>query len=241
MHDLRPEIVAVSGSFRVPGGFMAHGNIYDPTSGTGGGALGAVDRAVHAVEKATALASGFGIFALMMIGVYQVFGRKFFNAPLEGYIDYVEIGMSFLVFLGLAYTERLGGHIRMELFVSFLKGRLLWLFELFGVLLGLFIVGILTWYSLEHAIRAYTGGDSTIDAQIPLWPSKLVVAIALGLLFLRLLVSLWGYLRLFADPTRAPVGVPEMIDVEEQARRDAASVGVDPDAPPAQDDPKGAR
>jgi len=140
--------------------------------------------------------------------------------------------MSALVFLGLAYTERLGGHIRMELFVSFLKGRWLWMFELLGVLVGLAIVAVLTYYSYTHAMRAYHSGDSTIDAQYLLWPSKMIVSASLALLFLRLLVSLWGYVRLLADPTADPVGVPELIDVEEQALRDAATAGVDVDRAP---------
>ncbi len=108
---------------------------------------------MHAIEKFTALISGFGIFGLMLIGVVQIFGRKLFNAPIFGYIDIVEIAMSALVFLGLAYTERLGGHIRMELFVSFLKGRWLWTFELLGVLVGLAIVAVLTYLQL-HARHA---------------------------------------------------------------------------------------
>ncbi len=198
----------------------------------GGGALGAIDRAMHAVEKFTALISGFGIFGLMLIGVMQIFGRKLFNAPIFGYIDIVEIAMSALVFLGLAYTERLGGHIRMELFVSFLKGRWLWAFELMGVLVGLVIVAVLTYYSYTHAMRAYDSGDTTIDAQYLLWPSKMIVSVSLGLLFVRLLVSLWGYVRLLADPTAEPVGVPELIDVEEQALRDAETVGIDVDRTP---------
>jgi C4-dicarboxylate transporter DctQ subunit len=198
----------------------------------GGGALGAIDRAMHAVEKFTALISGFGIFGLMLIGVVQIFGRKLFNAPIFGYIDIVEIAMSALVFLGLAYTERLGGHIRMELFVSFLKGRWLWAFELMGVLVGLVIVAVLTYYSYTHAMRAYDSGDTTIDAQYLLWPSKMIVSVSLGLLFVRLLVSLWGYVRLLADPTAEPVGVPELIDVEEQALRDAETVGIDVDRTP---------
>lgn len=198
----------------------------------GGGALGAIDRAMHAVEKFTALISGFGIFGLMLIGVVQIFGRKLFNAPIFGYIDIVEIAMSALVFLGLAYTERLGGHIRMELFVSFLKGRWLWAFELMGVLVGLVIVAVLTYYSYTHAMRAYDSGDTTIDAQYLLWPSKMIVSFSLALLFLRLLVSLWGYLRLLADPTAEPVGVPELIDVEAQAIRDAETVGIDVERTP---------
>ena len=193
----------------------------------GGGTLGAVDRTMHAIEKFTALVSGFGIFGLMLFGVAQIFGRKLFNAPIFGYIDMVEIAMSALVFLGLAYTERLGGHIRMELFVSHLKGRVLWAFELVGVLVGLFVVPVLVYYSYTHAMRAYDSGDTSIDALLPLWPSKLIVSISLALLFLRLLVSLWGYLRLLANPDAEPIGVPEMIDVEEQALRDAETVGIE--------------
>jgi hypothetical protein len=48
-----------------------------------------------------------------------------------------------------------------------------------------------------------------------------------------LLVSLWGYLRLLADPTAEPAAVPVMIDVEEQARRDAAPVRGSPEADPS--------
>lgn len=204
---------------------MTHAEASDPTLGSGGGALGAADRVAHRIEKFSALVSGLGIFALMLVGVIHVLGRKFFDMPIFGYIDIVEIMMAFLVFLGLAYTERLGGHIRMELFVSFLKGRWLALFELVGVLLGLAISGILFVYSWDHAMRALYLGDSTIDAQIPLWPSKIIVPIALGLLFLRLLISLWAYVRILIDPSRPVVGVAEVIDAEEQALREAASAG----------------
>lgn len=204
---------------------MAHADAGDPTLGTGGRALGAVDRLVYRIEKFMALVSGLGIFALMLIGVAHVLGRKFFNMPIFGYIDIVEIMMAFMVFLGIAYTERLGGHIRMELFVAFLKGRWLALFEIVGVVLGLGISGVLLVYSWDHAMRALYLGDSTIDAQFPLWPSKIIVPIALAMLFVRLLVSLWAYLRVIIDPSKQLVGVPEAIDAEEQALREAAAAG----------------
>jgi hypothetical protein len=82
-------------------------------------------------------------------------------------------------------------------------------------------------------MRAFYLGDSTIDAQIPLWPSKLVVPISLGLLFIRLLVSLWAYLRIITDPSKPVVGVAELVDAQEQALREAASAGAfDNGAPP---------
>ena len=76
------------------------------------------------------------------------------------------------------------------------------------MLIGLSIVGVLIVYSYTHAMRAYHSGDTTIDAQYLLWPSKMIVSISLALLFLRLLVSLWGYLRLLADPTPSRSACP---------------------------------
>lgn len=202
---------------------MSETHTADPTAGTGGGALGAIDRTLHHFEKLTALLSGAGIFALMLIGVAQILGRKFFNYPIFGYIDMVEIMMSFLVFMGLAYTDRLGGHIRMEVVATLLPRRMLWLFEVVGVLISLGVIAVLTYYTWTHAVRAYSSGDSSMDAQILLWPSKLVVSLSLALLFVRLLVSLWGYVRLLIWPNVEPYGVAQIIDVEEQARRDAAA------------------
>jgi C4-dicarboxylate transporter, DctQ subunit len=205
---------------------MAQAEVSNRGLESGGGMLGVVDRLVHRIEKFTAWLSGLGIFLLMLLGVAHVLGRKFFGMPVFGYIDIVEVMMSFMVFLALAYTERLGGHIRMELFVSYLRGRWLALFELIGVVLGLGIVAVLFVYSWGHAMRAYYLGDSSIDAQLPMWPSKLVVPIALGLLFVRLLISAWAYLRVIVDPSQRMTAVADTIDAEEQALREAAAAGV---------------
>jgi C4-dicarboxylate transporter, DctQ subunit len=204
---------------------MAHGEAGDPTLGSGGGALGAVDRFVFHIEKFTAFLCGLGIFALMILGVVHVLGRKFLSMPVEGYIDIVEIMMAFMVFLAIAYTERLGGHIRMELFVSKLKGRWLATFELVGVVLGLGLTAVLIVYGWDHAMRAYYLGDSSMDVQLPLWPSKIVVPISLSLLFVRFLVSSWACLRVIIDPAKPLIAMPEVLDTKEQALQEAASVG----------------
>jgi C4-dicarboxylate transporter, DctQ subunit len=220
---------------------MAHGDAEDPALGSGGGALGAVDRFVFRVEKFTAFLCGLSIFALMVLGVVHVLGRKFFNMPVEGYLDIVEIMMAFMVFLAIAYTERLGGHIRMELFVSKLKGRWLALFELVGVALGLALTAVLIVYSWDHAMRAYQLGDSSMDVQLPLWPSKIVVPISLGLLFVRFLISLWACLRVIVDPTKPLIGMPQPVDTREQALHEAAAVGALVEEPVRAGEPGGRR
>lgn len=190
-------------------------------SESGGGALGAVDRAFFSVEKLMALISALCIFALMAVGVWQVLARKLFNAPIYGYIDIVEIAMTTFAFIAISYTERLGGHVRMEIFASRMRGRLLWFVEVVGVLLSLFVVATLTYYSYTHFLRAYTAGDSTMDLELPWWPSKLLVAFAFVILFIRLLISLWGYMRLLINPGLEPVGVPLIADLDTVAEETA--------------------
>ncbi|MEZ5842594.1 MAG: TRAP transporter small permease [Hyphomicrobiaceae bacterium] len=187
-------------------------------------ALGAADRFVWRIEVFLAYVSAACIFVLMFIAVVQIVGRKLFNAPIFGYIDMVEIAMGTFAFLAISYCERLGGHVRMELLVGNLRGRLLWLFETTGVIVSLFIVGVLIYYGYEHAMRAFTAGDSTIDAEYPWWPSKLLVPLSFSVLWVRLLIMLWGYLRLLVDPGLKPVAVPLMASVEEEALREAGAV-----------------
>ena len=179
--------------------------------------LSAFDRRLGAVETGFNLLASFAIFALMLLGVWQVLGRTLFNAPVRGYIDFVELSMATFAFLGIAYCQRLGGHVRMEMMLKPMRGRLLWSTEVFGVVLALAVVAVLIWYGWGHFLRAYQLGDSTIDAELPVWPSKLAVPVAFGLLWLRLWVQLAGYLRLALDPRRRPVAVASVLSVEEQA------------------------
>ena len=180
-------------------------------------ALSALDRRLGRVETSFNLVAAFAIFILMLLGVWQVVGRTLFNAPVRGYIDFVELSVSTFAFLGIAYCQRLGGHVRMEMMLKPMRGRLLWGTEIFGTLVALAVVAVLIWYGWGHFLRAYQLGDSTIDAELPVWPSKLAVPVAFGLLWLRLLVQLAGYVRLALDPRRRPVAVTTVLTPEELA------------------------
>lgn len=184
-------------------------------------ALRRADRWLAPVEDAFNFVSAAAIFGLMLLGVSQIILRsKLFNAPMYGYIDLVELSMATFAFLGAAYCQRLGDHVRMELLIGHLKGRSLWLGELYGTLVALAIVGCLGWFAWEHFVRAYELGDSTIDAEYPVWPSKLLVPVAFAVWFLRLLIQLVGFLRLTLSPEAAPVAVPVVHDAAEHAREE---------------------
>ena len=170
------------------------------------------------VDNAFNMFAALAIFGLMLLGVCQIALRTIFNSPIVGYIDMVELSMASLAFMGAAYCQRLGAHIRMELLIGKLRGRALWTAEAVGTVIALFIIGVLIWYGWNHFSRAYVIGDTTIDAEFPVWPSKLLVPIAFSLWFARLSLQLVGSIRLIIYPDAAPIAVVNMKDVAQQAR-----------------------
>ena len=195
--------------------------------------LGRGDRWLGFVENGLNLVAGSLIFALMLFGVAQIVARTLFEAPILGYIDVVEVAMVGFAVLSVAFVQRVGGHVRMELLLGRLAGRPLWLLEAAATAAAAFVVAVLVPYSWRHFARAFDYGDSTIDVELATWPAKLVVPVALGVLLARLLLQLGGYLRLVRHPDLAPVAVPAAKDVAAQAREEVALSGGPAGTPPA--------
>ncbi|MDO6589992.1 TRAP transporter small permease [Loktanella sp. D2R18] len=180
--------------------------------------LARLDRGFIPIEDLANLLAAFAIMALMILGVLQIVLRTVFNTPIGGYIDLVELSMASMAFLGAAYTQRIGSHVRMELLVGAVRGRALWLVEAFGAAVALFIIGVLIYYSYGHFMRAYTLGDTTIDAEYVTWPSKLLVPIAFSIWWVRLALQFIGAVRLAIYPHATPIAVVITKDAAEQAQ-----------------------
>ena len=190
------------------------------------------DRWLGRLENGLNLVAGGLIFALMLFGVAQIVARTLFEAPILGYIDVVEVAMVGFAVLSIAFVQRVGGHVRMELLLGRLAGRPLWLLEAAATLAAAFVVAVLIPASWRHFGRAFDYGDSTIDVELPTWPAKLVVPVALGVLLARLALQLGGYLRLVRHPNLPPVAVPAAKDVAAQAREEVALSGGSAEAAP---------
>lgn len=186
--------------------------------------LSRLDRLYFKLESFFNLLGGIVIFLIVLLAVANILGRKLFDVPVNGYIDWTEQAMAFFAFFGIAYCQRQGGHIRMDIFVGLLKGRALWFFELISTSLMFIITVLLVIGSYGHFWRAYTNGDSSFDIDLPTWPAKLVVPVMLTILALRLLLHIWGYARALKQGGDSPVAVPLIEDAATQAAREAASL-----------------
>jgi TRAP-type C4-dicarboxylate transport system permease small subunit len=190
--------------------------------------LSRLDQQLLKAERVLALCSGLAVFGLMVLAVVSVGGRNFFNAPVPGYVDYIEQAMPLIAFMGVAYTQRDGGHIRMDMLVGALKGRLLYAVELITTLLILILMVLMVWGTWAHFQRSFDFGspmwsrDSSMDIALPIWPAKLLAPVAFSVLSVRLALQLWGYGR--AVVTGQAVAVPLPIDTATAAALEANAV-----------------
>ncbi len=190
--------------------------------------LSRLDRGLYRIEMGLALVSGFAVFATMVFAVVSVSGRNAINMPVPGYVDWIEQLMPLIAFMGIAYTQRDGTHIRMDMLIGKLSGRALWAAEFITTLAALILMILLLWGSWEHFLRSFDfarplwSNDSSIDIALPIWPAKLLVPVAFSTLCLRFAIQLWGYGRAFFLGLSAPVAVPMIKSAAQQAAEEAA-------------------
>ena len=189
--------------------------------------LSKIDQFFFKIEGYMGFIGGVVIFLIVMISTVNILGRWFFTMPVNGYIDWIEQFMAFFAFLGIAYTQREGGHIRMDMLVSKLKGRLLYVTELFTSLIILFLTVVLIYGSSLHFLRAYNLGDTSLDIDLPTWPAKLIVPVALTFLALRLIIQIWAYIRAIVKNDKDPVAIPQIEDPTAAVKSDNKSYGVE--------------
>ena len=193
--------------------------------------LSRLDRLFLKLEIALSLTSGLAVFALMLLAVVSVGGRNGLNQPLPGYVDWIEQAMPLIAFMGISYVQRQGGHIRMDILVGMFGKRALYVAEFFFALVMLGFMLLMVWGSWAHFARSFDlaapmwSRDSSMDIGLPIWPAKLLVPIAFGVLCLRLCLQLWAYMR--AAVTGRAVAVPLVPDAAEQAAMEAETLRED--------------
>jgi TRAP-type mannitol/chloroaromatic compound transport system permease small subunit len=118
----------------------------------------------------------------------------------------------------------------MDIVVSRLQGRPLWVAEWLSTLFMLLLTTALIYGTFFHFDRSFAwdrplwSRDSSIDISLPLWPAKLVVTLSLAVLWLRLVLQLWGFSRAVRTGAGAPVAVPLIEDPSRIAQREAETV-----------------
>lgn len=124
-----------------------------------------VDRLVDGAAAIAALA----LIALMGVIVVDVVGR-FFGSPLRGAQDIVQMAFIFVVFGGMGFCDRIGGHVAVDLFEGYFPKRLNFFFSIFAALLGALIFALIAWQLLEAIKISVMLNSATNILNIPRAP-----------------------------------------------------------------------
>lgn len=125
------------------------------------------------------------IFAGMII--YDVILRYGFNAPTLWAFDLTKQLYGFYFVLLGGYALRHQSHVRVDLLTETLRPTLRRIVEILGYLIFFFpFAWVFTTKSWDFAMRSLAQGETTYGAiQLPVYPVKIAMAIAAGLLLLQ--------------------------------------------------------
>ena len=101
-----------------------------------------------------------------------------------------------IIFLGTAYTMRIGRHIEISAVTGRLRPRVRQWLRVVTSTFGLVFIGWLFWFTLKFALRSYGFGSvSMTELRVPLWPLQMLLPAGLGMLGLAVILEIVKTIR----------------------------------------------
>jgi len=150
---------------------------------------GEVKKGIRRINYLVCAASMATIIPLMLLTFADVMLRGFFNKPIPGTFELSQYILAIFILLGAAYTQQVKGHVGVDFVTSRLSPRLQVACEILTTLLSLFIIAIVIWQGWVEGISEKTVSD---QLRIPQYPFRVLVAVGGFLLWLELLIDLFG-------------------------------------------------
>lgn len=153
---------------------------------------------IDRLSRWTGALSAWLIIPLMVVVMYEVFMRKFFNAPTAwGYdVSWMLFAAQFL--LGGAFTHLRNGHIRIDIVYAALSDRAR---EIYDVVINAVVILppmiLFGWAGVKFALEAYVTDErlSTTNWFFPAGPPKTLIPLGFFLLALQCLAEVIRSIR----------------------------------------------
>ena len=154
--------------------------------------LYAVGRVLSRILGWIVNSSAFGaasiVVILMAMVVADIFGRKVLNKPVPMSYEVGAFMLVFIVFMGLAYSQRQRAHIRVEFLTLRMPPRLRAVMDLLAFTLGIAIYGAIFYQTFKWSYHSFEIGEYVAGlVNIPKWPSQFAVAFGALLISLQFL------------------------------------------------------
>jgi TRAP-type C4-dicarboxylate transport system permease small subunit len=119
------------------------------------------------LSKVLGAAAALCLAAMVLLTVADVLLRAFFNYPLRGMLELIELGLAGTVFLGLPAVFLRDANLVVDVVDQLARASMVRLLRLLGALLSLALLAVMAWQMLPLARGMYEFGDVTSDLSIP--------------------------------------------------------------------------
>lgn len=135
-------------------------------------------------EKVLYAIGGVFFCFTMLLMVFNVIGRAFFNAPIPGAYEMTGWGASFFAAVAIPIAILRGTHIRVDILVSKIHGVPRLVLEIFATVCDVAFAFILTYGGFQYALKMLAQNEVTNSLHVPIGPARLLWAISAAVMVL---------------------------------------------------------
>ena len=141
-----------------------------------GGIISRLDRLNGRVTLWLARVAACILAAVAAVTFCDVVGRYVFNSPFTFTVEFTELSMALIVYLGVGLTTQDRGHIVVDVVTLRLPTSVRLLLSLVTNVLSFVFLVIMIWQLWQRAAFLFDKGDTTPIWLIPLWPVAFLMA-----------------------------------------------------------------
>jgi len=146
---------------------------------------------IQRVDRICGIIAEVLVFLLMFLVTAEIIGRRVFGSPIPGQVETAILSLVLILYLGVAYTQLERGHIRVEVFISRLKGQKRELVEALSLFLSLIVSVLMLWATAEQARISVLGREFITGViAFPVWPGRCAVTFGFALLSLTIIIQI---------------------------------------------------
>lgn len=181
---------------------------------------------IHGISTTFGIIAALLIVAVMFSTAADVIVRQLTGSSIPGVVEYSEVLLVALIFLGLAYAQRVKAHIGVDIVTERLKPRVSHVVRAVGLVLAILVLAWMAYETAVVAVHAFEVREYRFGlVQVPIWPVRIVVPVGLTVLILELALSAYD------EIVGARTGAPATHAVHPEATAAASFTTEDASAP----------
>lgn len=143
------------------------------------------------INKYLALIAGLMLAFVMIIYVFDLGMRIFFNRAITGIGDIITALLPIFIFLPMAHTEIKDEHIRVEVVTSLLNRRKQIIINMFAMICGIVLLGVFVVFGWGFFCESWQTSEYFPGLlRVPAYPAKFTIVLGYFLLIIQFVINI---------------------------------------------------